>query len=377
MTPAPPLLTTADGRSPADRPLLVTGAPDLLDDLLRLAEAAGVNATVATDPVAVHRAWARAPLVVVCMDRAEACVAAGLPRRPHVVLVGDQVEDRRVWSAGSRLGADHVVFLPAAESWLVRTLAEFGGPGRRVSTTIGVVAGRRGSGASTLSAALALAGQRHGLDTMLVDADPRGSGLGTAFARLIPAVEGAPHHQPQPAGRPAASGNTPGGYGELSVVYWDQECGPELPTAAMETLLATARSTADLVIVDLPWQPDPAAVLALENCRTTLVVLRADPPSIPTARRVCSVVQRRCGDVRAVVRTASSAELTPVKVGELLGTPLAGVITDGIDPAGSVPSQGHRGPDAAQPPTPIPPLGDRLLAGLGILDGAVELGEWS
>ncbi|MCL9796511.1 septum site-determining protein Ssd [Frankia sp. AgKG'84/4] len=377
MSPAPPLLTAAEARGPADRPLLVTGAPDLLDDLLRLAEVAGVNATVATDPVAVHRAWARAPLVIVCMDRAEACVAAGLPYRPHVVLVGDQVEDRRVWSAGARLGADHVVFLPAAESWLVRTLAEFGGPTRRASTTIGVVAGRRGSGASTLSAALALAGQRHGLDTMLVDADPRGSGLGTAFARLMPAVEGTPRDHPRPTGRPAASGNPPAGYGELSVVYWDQECGPELPTAAMETLLTTASSTADLVIIDLPWQPDPAAALALEACRTTLVVLRADPPSIPTARRVCSVVQRRCRDVRTVVRTVSSAALTPAKVSALLGAPLAGVITDGTDPAGSVPSQSDPSPGAARPPAPGPPLGDRLLAGLGILDSPVEPGEWS
>ncbi|MCK9895160.1 septum site-determining protein Ssd [Frankia sp. AgB32] len=374
MSPAPPLLTAAEARGPADRPLLVTGAPDLLDDLLRLADAAGVDATVAADPAAVRRSWAHAPLVVVGMDRAQACIAAGLPPRPRVVLVGTRVEDRSVWSAGTRLGADHVVFLPAAESWLVRILAEFGGPTRRAATTIGVVAGRRGSGASTLSAALALAGQRHGLDTMLVDADPRGGGLGTAFARLMPTVEGAP----RPAARPPSPGTASGRYGELSVVYWDQQCGPELPTAAMETLLATARATADLVVVDLPWQPDPAAALALETCRTTLVVLRADPPSIPTARRVCSAVRRRCGDVRAVVRTVAAVELAPAKVGELLGTPLAGVITDGGEPAGSVPVQGDRSSQAQQPPTtPVPPLGDRLLARLGILDGPVESGEWS
>ncbi|WP_136448118.1 hypothetical protein [Candidatus Frankia alpina] len=122
MPPAMPLLTSADGRGA--RPLLVTSAPDLLDDLLRLAAAADVTTTVATELGALRRAWAVAPLVVVGMDRAEACIAAGLPLRPHVVLVGGHVEDGRVWSAGARIGADHVIFLPEAEPWLIDVFSD-------------------------------------------------------------------------------------------------------------------------------------------------------------------------------------------------------------------------------------------------------------
>ncbi|EIV95346.1 septum site-determining protein Ssd, partial [Frankia sp. QA3] len=341
MSPALPLLTAADGHGREARPLVVTGVPDLLDDLLRLAAAAGVTTTVATEPGALRRAWAAAPLVVVGMDRAEACIAAGLPLRPHVVLIGGHVEDGRVWSAGARIGADHVIFLPEAEPWLIDAFSDLDGLGLRGSVTIGVVAGRRGSGASTLAVSLALSGLRHGLHTMLIDADPRGSGVAPGLARLLPAAGDPPpggtgqrptNPFPPPDGAPpdplggGAAPSWPGlvaRRGELAVVSWDLGVGPDVPVGPMATLLSTARSTSDLVVVDLPWQQDPAAALALSSCRTALVVLRADLASVMAAERVCAAAGRRCSDVRAVVRQRPSARLDPAMVSEMLGVPLA------------------------------------------------------
>ncbi|KJE24429.1 helicase/secretion neighborhood CpaE-like protein [Frankia torreyi] len=379
MPPAMPLLTPADGRDA--RPLIVTGVPDLLDDLLRLAAAAGVTTTVATEPGALRRAWAAAPLVVVGMDRAEACIAAGLPLRPHVVLVGGHVEDGRVWSAGTRIGADHVIFLPEAELWLIDAFGDLDGFGPRESVTIGVVAGRRGSGASTLAVSLALSGLRHGLRTMLIDADPRGSGVAPGFARLLPSAAdpppGAADRRPTdplpppdtvPPGKlggkaPPSWSGPPAGHGDLAVVSWDLGVGPDVPVGPMVTLLSTARSTSDLVVVDLPWQQDPAAALALGSCRTALVVLRADLASVMAAERVCATVGRRCSDVRAVVRQRQSAGLAPTAVSEMLGVPLAGVIADARRP----PAATSAGADAPRNADAPGPLGDRLLARLGLL----------
>src|SRR6266498_897465 len=58
------------------RPLLLTAHPELLDDLLRLCAAAGVEPEVAPDAVAGRRSWLSAPLVVVGNDVAEALVRA-------------------------------------------------------------------------------------------------------------------------------------------------------------------------------------------------------------------------------------------------------------------------------------------------------------
>ncbi len=129
----------------------------------------------------------------------------------------------------------------------------------------------------------------------------------------------------------------------------------------MATLLSTARSTSDLVVIDLPWQQDPAATLTLDSCRTALVVLRADLASVMAAERVCTVVGRRCPDVQAVVRRRPSAGIAPAAVSEMLGVPLAGVIADARQPAATAGTGAAR--DAAAPG----PLGDRLLARLGLL----------
>ena len=50
------------------RPLLVAADPDLLDELLRLCGAAGTPPVVATDPIALARAWPAASVVLLGAD---------------------------------------------------------------------------------------------------------------------------------------------------------------------------------------------------------------------------------------------------------------------------------------------------------------------
>jgi len=98
------------------RPLLVTSDPLLLDDLLRLAAAGGVEVDVAHDVPSARRTWARAPLVLLGHDLAAPCARSRLPRRPQVVLVGGDLDDAGVWQIAVEVGAEHVVFLPLAEA---------------------------------------------------------------------------------------------------------------------------------------------------------------------------------------------------------------------------------------------------------------------
>lgn len=163
------------------RPLVCLRDPELLDDVLRLAAAGCVDVDVPADPAAARRSWSSAPLVLVGADVAEAYAGARLARRPGVVLVGrgpaEGTDDVALWALAADLGADHVVFLPAAEPWLVDRFATVAaGPGEP-GQVVTVVGGRGGAGASVLATALAVTASRAGARTLLVDADPLGGGL--------------------------------------------------------------------------------------------------------------------------------------------------------------------------------------------------------
>ena len=109
-------------------PLVCVRAPALRDDLLRLAAAVSADVDVRSDPAAARSQWIDAPLVVVGLDVAGEYVAARLPHRPDLVLVADErvtgPDDEAVWRRAAELGADHVVFLPTAEAWLVARYTE-------------------------------------------------------------------------------------------------------------------------------------------------------------------------------------------------------------------------------------------------------------
>jgi secretion/DNA translocation related CpaE-like protein len=327
MTPAPPLLALASPEpDPQRRPLLITDAADLLDDLLRLAAAGGVTVDAVPDAEPARRYWAHAPLVVIGSDLAAACLAARLPRRRDVVLVGDD-EDDDIWDTAVRLGADHVVYLPEAEVWLVNLFARANDPQRRRTVMIGVVGGRGGAGATSLAIALAMTGLRRGLRTVLVDADPLGGGIDLALGvEALPgprwpdvaAARGTVEHRAPATELPFA--------GDLPVLSWDRVKMPVLPPPAMIALLTSARSVADLIIVDLPRSSDPGAEAALRMCGTTLLLVPAEVRATAAAGRVCATATRHCTDVRAVVRVPGPGGLTPVAVADALGVPLGGVI---------------------------------------------------
>lgn len=171
------------------RALLITEDPDLIDDALHLAAAAGADVYVAA--TASRSEWASSPLVLVGGDALPRLVRQPLERRRDVIVIlrDDPVDDAvtshgagpEPWRDAVAIGAEHVIVLPEAARWLgdrLSTVAE--GPCRNGSV-VAVVGAIGGAGASTLSCAMALAARRAGRSVLLVDGDPHGGGLDLAL----------------------------------------------------------------------------------------------------------------------------------------------------------------------------------------------------
>ncbi len=131
-----------------DAPVLLVASDEIvLDALLRVTAAAGVNAVVVGDPSRVGHGWLAAQLVLVAAVDLAALAASGLPRRPGVVVVGRGEENPAIWRAAMEAGAQSVVWLPAAEAWLVQSISEAARQGRHDCPVLVVVGARGGSGA--------------------------------------------------------------------------------------------------------------------------------------------------------------------------------------------------------------------------------------
>src|SRR5882757_5839695 len=134
------------------RALVLVDEGDVLDDLLRLAAAAGCELERAGDVAAARLSWSSAPLVLLDEAAAAGCARAGLLRRPRVVVVSRGEPPGGLWQHAVTVGAEHVIALPDGESWLVAALADAAEGPRLSGRVLAVVGGRGGAGASVLAA---------------------------------------------------------------------------------------------------------------------------------------------------------------------------------------------------------------------------------
>ncbi len=311
------------GRSAgAARVLVVTDDPDTLEEVLRLAAAAGMEVEAAARPGAARGSWARSPLVLVGADCADAAAAAALARRRDVVVVC--VGLAPPWHAAVALGADHVVELPAGQQWLVERLSEAAAGPSREAAVVAAVGGRGGAGASTWAAAVSLAASRSGYRVLLLDADPLGGGLDLALG----AEDSAGLRWPDLAdtqGRlpPSALDGALPRAQSLTVLSWDRGDLVVVPRAALSAVLDAGVRGFDLVVVDLPRRPDDAAAEVLSRSACTWVVVPREVRATASAARVLSVLSPLTATVAAVVRGPAPSGLTAREVAEALDIPLA------------------------------------------------------
>lgn len=308
-------------------PLVVTGDPDLLDDLLRLAAAGGTEVDVACDLAAARHRYPSAPLVLVGVDQVGECLRAGLPHRKRVVLAGRGELPRPVFEAARALGVDHVVALPAAEAWVVDRFAEPTGTTASDGRMLAVIGGRGGAGASILSAGLAVTAVAAGHRTLLIDADPLGGGLdlvlgwenvnGLRWSALARAggrvnatalLDALPHR------------------GDLVLLSFARDQGPLMPADAMAATLDAGRRGRDVIIADLPRHLDDASVLALQAADRAVLIVPAELRAAAAASRIVRMIRVHRDDLSLVVRGPAPGRLKAREMAAALHLPLAGTL---------------------------------------------------
>ncbi|MEV0160432.1 septum site-determining protein Ssd [Nonomuraea fuscirosea] len=309
-----------------NRPLVITEDHALLDDLVRIAAAAGAQLDVAHVPAHARPFWNLAPLVAIGADRADAVAATSPPTRDQVLLVTRDPEDQDSWRKCVAVGAQSVIALPTDERRLVDLFADAMDPDPRSGSVICVIGGRGGAGASVLAACLALRASADHLRTLLVDADRLGGGIdallgheeapGARWGDLV-AREGRINASALQAALPA--------FGDLAVLSFHRGEVPAIPVQAMRSVLEAGRRGFDLVVVDLPRHLDEAAIEALTRAKTTLTVATADVRGVLSTVQILSEVRKHTADVRAVLRPGVVDDDT---VMISLGIPSAGTLPD-------------------------------------------------
>ncbi|MFT4085169.1 MAG: septum site determining protein, partial [Nocardioides sp.] len=155
--------------------LVITADPLLLDELARLAAAAGVRIEPTADVGTALRTWSPAPLVLIGADLAEEVARLAPPRRDGVCVLAWGPPPEGVYRPALSVGAQSVIDLPGSAELVAELLTDLGEAGRPDGVVLGVLAGSGGAGATTFAAALASLGAERG-PTVLLDTDPLGPG---------------------------------------------------------------------------------------------------------------------------------------------------------------------------------------------------------
>lgn len=308
------------------RPLVITEDHDLLDDLVRVAAAAGAQLDVAHTPAHARPYWNLAPMVAIGPDQADALSATSPPTRDQVLLVTRTPEDPDTWRKCVAVGAQAVLRLPADERHLVERFADAMEPEPRSGMVTCVIGGHGGAGASVVSACLALRASGDRLRTLLIDADPLGGGMDA----LLGHEEAAGARWNDLVAREgrisaAALRSALPSFGDLAVLSFARGEVAAIPLQAMRSVLEAGVRGFDLVVVDLPRHLDPAAVEALTRAHTTLTVTTADLRGILSTVQVLGELRKHTSDIRAILRPGAIDHQTAA---ESLGIPTAADLPD-------------------------------------------------
>lgn len=315
---------TAPSHEPPARPLVVSGDEAVVDELVRLAAAADVELTVVREAALARASWAAAPMVVVGDDETAAVLTCGLPRRRGTVVLGRDLDDPGIWQRAVAVGAEQVVFLPEAEGWLVDRFAD-AVQADGAALLVCVVGGRGGAGATTMAAGLAFAGLRRKQRTLLVDGDPLGGGIDLVLgSEDVPGLRWPDFASTRGRVAPAALSSSLPAVEAMTVLSWDRGDLLDISVEAMESVLSAGRRAAELVVVDLPRRPDPAAELVLSLADRCFLVVPAEVRAVASAGRVANAVGLLTADMRVVVRGPAPSALDAEVVAQSLGLPLAG-----------------------------------------------------
>lgn len=296
-------------------PLIVTSDPGLLDTLMPLAAAAGVDPVVTDELTVALGRWTEASVVLVGPDLAEVLVRCRLTRRREVYVVTHRPPTDGIFRVALDLGAAAVLETGPSESWLVEKLGS--GAEAAPGLLVGVVAGSGGAGASTFSCALARVAA-YSSPSLVVDADPLGPGLdrilgmedatGVRWAEL--------ERTTGRLGGAALRDAVPRRNG-VGVVTWYPGPQGTLQAFAVREVLAAGMRGHDVTVVDLPREGGDLSIEVAARCHRVLVVAR---PTVVGAASAARLVARLGGDRTGLVLRGGGADLDAVV--DVVGAPV-------------------------------------------------------
>nr|WP_042198108.1 septum site-determining protein Ssd [Kibdelosporangium sp. MJ126-NF4]CEL23204.1 Septum site-determining protein MinD @ possible CpaE [Kibdelosporangium sp. MJ126-NF4]CTQ94367.1 Septum site-determining protein MinD @ possible CpaE [Kibdelosporangium sp. MJ126-NF4] len=305
-----------------NRPLALVTNETVLDELLRLAAAAGCDLRRVPDVAAARPLWPLAPLIL--LDSAGACevLAERLPKRDGVIIVSLDSSTISSLQAAIELGAERVVELPAADSWLADVMADVAeGPAGPPGRVMAVLGGRGGAGASVFAAAVARAADLAGHQAMLVDCDPLAGGLDLVLG--AESQKGLRWPEMNVKGRVAAASlrDALPGSGGLRVVSGARKGFAPEPDA-VTAVVEAGRRGGDVVVCDLPRALSASANAALDLADLTVVVVPAELRACASAALVAERLKERGATAQVLVRGPAPGGLTADDVAEAVDLPL-------------------------------------------------------
>jgi len=309
-----------------DRPLIITDDEVMLDDLLRIAAAAGVEVSHGREP-GLRGLWRSASVVLIDAALVPRAVGARLSRRPGVVVVAGAEPDAGLWEQCVRLGVERTVLIEQSEQFLVGVLSDavIGGPGD--GRCIAVLGACGGAGASVFAAALAVVAARSPTEVLLADCDPWGPGLDVVLG--IEADRGVRWNDlAAPSGRLPAEAlrralpSLTVGRGRLAVLCHSRASDRDLEPEVVDVVLDSGRRAGALTIIDLPRQPSAVADRVVEQADLTVLVTPADVRGCFAAGRTCRRLTGLGGRPGLVVRGPSPGGLGPQDIADVLDIPL-------------------------------------------------------
>jgi len=342
-------------------PLFVTADESLLEELLRLAAAAGTTPEVAHDVPAALRAWSKAPLVLVGEDLAVPLARAAPTRRDAVFVVLTAPVPDRVFQVALALGAESVAELPRSEGWLVERLTDVVDSGPARGLTIGVVGGNGGSGATIFACALAQVAARSG-PSVVIDADPLGPGadriLGLDLADGV-RWDALGHTTGRLSAR-ALRDSLPRRDGVAALSWYPGPQPRRLQPFSAREALSAARRGHDTVVLDLPRASDPLVDEIASRCDQVLVTVVTTVAGVAAAMRLC----RRFPDPGALGLVVRGPAMDDETLARAVGSPVLQRMGDQRGLAESIdlglgPVRSRRGPLGRAAVRVLSSLGDR------------------
>lgn len=307
------------------RPLVAVSGESVLDEILRIAAAAGCELDCVPDLVAARAEWVRAPLVLVDTVALGESGSRRLPRRGDVVLVTDRPLDNPAWEAAFDAGVERVLTLPDEESDLVALLADVTEkPAAGKGTVLGVVGGRGGAGASVFAVSVAIACADGGGAALLVDCDALSAGIDL----VLGAEQAAGLRWPDVSVRSGrvsmaalrdALPDVGRGAGHLVVLSCGRSGGGPSPEAAAAVIEAGVRS-GYTVVCDLPRELGPVGWQVVDLADLIAVVVPAEVRASASAHRLVERLRHRARRVGLVIRGPSPDALSADVVADAVGS---------------------------------------------------------